>query len=116
MGKIGAGPYIEVTTRPYSIGAAFGAPVVPGNPDGLNAAYQMEYPEGIHLFGMIGVARTPIGRVSLEATFRANQPVGFNGSDLLAAFTSRIFGINSVRLLISARCLAAAVAFGDPVL
>lgn len=25
VGKIGAGPYIQVTTRPYSIGAAFGA-------------------------------------------------------------------------------------------
>lgn len=69
-------------------GRTSGAPFVPGNPDGLNSAYQMEYPEGIHLFGVTAVARTPIGRVSLEATYRPNQPVGFNGSDLLAAFTS----------------------------
>jgi hypothetical protein len=69
-------------------GRTSGAPFVPGNPDGLNAAYQMEYPEDIHLFGVAAVARTPIGRVSLEATYRPNQPVGFNGSDLLAAFTS----------------------------
>lgn len=67
-----------------------GSPVIPGNPDGLNAAYQLEYPEGIRLFGLTAVTRTPIGLLSLEVTYRPNQPVGFNGSDLLAAFTSNV--------------------------
>lgn len=63
-------------------------PVVPGNPDGLNAAYLMEYPEGIELFGLAAVSRTRIGQVSLEVTYRPNLPVVLNGSDLLAALTS----------------------------
>lgn len=67
-----------------------GPPLIPGNPDGLNSAYQLEYPEGIHLFGLTAVTRTPIGLLSLEVTYRPNQPVGFNGSDLLAAFTSNV--------------------------
>ncbi len=67
-----------------------GPPVIPGNPDGLNSAYQLEYPEGIHLLGLTAVTRTPVGLLSLEVTYRPNQPVSFNGSDLLAAFTSNV--------------------------
>ncbi len=67
-----------------------GSPFVPGNPDGLNAQYQLEYPSGIHVLGLTAITRTPVGLVSLELTYRPNQPVAFNGSDLLAAFTSNV--------------------------
>jgi hypothetical protein len=65
-------------------------PVIPGNPDGLNAAYFMEYPEAIQLLGLTAVSRTRIGQLSLELTYRPNQPVVLNGSDLLAALTSNV--------------------------
>ena len=58
------------------------------DPNGLR--YAMLYAEDIRLYGLsAATALSPTARVYGEFTYRPNQPLGLNASDLIAAFLTR---------------------------
>jgi hypothetical protein len=64
-------------------------PFIPGNPDGHNPAYRFEYVPDVDTFAVNATTQLKTGTTLFgEVTYRANQPVQLNGSDLLAAFVS----------------------------
>lgn len=65
-----------------------GPPFVPGNPDGLNPDYYTEYPERIRMFGATFETRLRAGLVMGELTYRPNQPLQYNSTDVMAAALS----------------------------
>jgi hypothetical protein len=78
-------PDALVTTR------SIATPFVPFNPDGRNAAYFLEYPAEVDTFAVNGRAKLPTGTIVLsEITYRPNQPLMLNGTDLLNAFASSV--------------------------
>lgn len=70
------------TTRPGPF------PFVPGNPDGRNAQYFAEYPERIRMLGLTFSTKHGDRAFAGELTYRPNQPVVFNATELLRAFVS----------------------------
>lgn len=73
-----------------NIAGGFGATVNARllDPNGLK--YQMSYPEDIRVFGLSFDTRPREGsRVYGEYSYRPNQPLGINASDLIAAFLNR---------------------------
>ncbi|TDP47241.1 uncharacterized protein DUF1302 [Zavarzinia compransoris] len=73
----------------YKTTAANGAtPFIPGDPRGGNPRYVAEYPEDIQLYGVSFA--TVIGGVSVsgEVSYRPEQPVQYNASDIIAAAVS----------------------------
>jgi hypothetical protein len=78
-------PDALVTTRSTAV------PFIPGNPDGRNAAYFLEYVPDVDTFALNGKTRLGTGTTILaELTYRPNQPLMLNGTDLLNAFVSSI--------------------------
>jgi hypothetical protein len=69
-------------------GQRTGAPFLPGDPGGLNPKYFTEYPEDIQMYGLSFDTKFKGGAVFGEFTYRPNQPLQYNSSDLIAAFTS----------------------------
>ena len=67
---------------------AGGAPYVPGNADGQNATYFIEWPENIRMFGLTFETAFKGGTAFGELTYRPNQPLQFNAADLLSAVVS----------------------------
>jgi hypothetical protein len=65
-----------------------GAPYLPGNADGQNVQYLTEYPEKVHLLGLSFASKAADTTISGEISYRPNQPLGLNGTDLLNAFLS----------------------------
>ena len=65
-----------------------GAPFLPGNPDGLNPVYFTEYPENIRMFGATVESKFSKGLVLGEITYRPNQPLQYNSTDVMAAAVS----------------------------
>lgn len=65
-----------------------GIPFIPGDPRGGNPRYVIEYPEDIQVYG--ASFATVVGGVSVsgELSYRPEQPVQFNASDILAAAVS----------------------------
>lgn len=71
-------------------GRTSGAPVVAGNPDGLNAQFEVEYAPGVRLFGVDGRLQALGGTWQAELTHTPNQPVPLNSGDLVGAFASAV--------------------------
>lgn len=67
---------------------AIPVPFIPGNPDGANPAYFTEYPERVRMLGLTFATRMDGLTVAGELTYRPNQPVVFNATELLRAFVS----------------------------
>ncbi len=65
-------------------------PIVPGDPDGLNARYFLQYPEAIRVFGGNAVTRLPELTAFAEIAHRPNQPMQLYSTDLSNAFLSAI--------------------------
>lgn len=66
-------------------------PLIPGDPDGRNVRYFIEYPENARILGLTFVTRLPDGSAFFaELTHQPNQPVRLNGTDLLNAFASNV--------------------------
>lgn len=63
-------------------------PFLPGDPDGLNPRYALQYPEGIHVFAANFATRLPGTTLFGEVSHRPNQPVQLNSGDILNAFAS----------------------------
>ncbi|MBN8919508.1 MAG: DUF1302 domain-containing protein [Rhizobiales bacterium] len=64
-------------------------PFLPGNPDGLNPSYFLDYAPNVDTFSLNGNTKLASGAVLLgELTYRPNQPLMLNGVDLLNAFVS----------------------------
>ena len=61
------------------------APYVPGNPDGLNPTYFLEWPENIRMFALNFETAFKGGTAFGELSYRPNQPLQFNAADLLNA-------------------------------
>ena len=71
-------------------GRTTGAPFVPGDPDNLNPKYFTEYLEDIRMFGATFETKIPGGLVFGELTYRLNQPLQHNASDILNALLSPV--------------------------
>jgi hypothetical protein len=56
---------------------------VPGNPDGLNSTYFIEWPENIRMFAVNFETAFKGGTAFGELSYRPNQPLLFNAADLL---------------------------------
>src|SRR4029453_8874173 len=67
-----------------------GAPFVPGDPGGQNPTYFTEFPEDIRMFGVSFATKLKGGTGFGELTYRPNQPLQFNASDLIGAVVSPI--------------------------
>jgi hypothetical protein len=65
-----------------------GLPFLPGDPDGRNPTYFTEYPEKIRMFGATFDTRLRAGVVFGELTYRPNQPLQYNSTDVMAAAVS----------------------------
>jgi hypothetical protein len=65
-----------------------GVPVIPGDPDGLNPQYFVQYPEDINVFGANAITRLPGLLLFAEVAHRANQPLQLHSNDLTNAFLS----------------------------
>jgi len=65
-----------------------GLPFLPGDPDGLNPEYFTEYPEKIRMFGATFESRLSKGLLYGEVTYRPNQPLQYNSTDVMAAAVS----------------------------
>ncbi len=65
-----------------------GAPFLPGNPDGLNPVYFIEFPERIRMFGASFATETPGGLLAGELSYRPNEPLQYNSTDVTAAAVS----------------------------
>jgi hypothetical protein len=65
-----------------------GAPYVPGNADGQNPTYFLEWPENIRMLALTFETTFKGGTAFGELTYRANQPLQFNAADLLNAVVS----------------------------
>ncbi|MFY9327395.1 MAG: DUF1302 domain-containing protein [Georgfuchsia sp.] len=63
-------------------------PFLPGDPDGKNALYFTEYPERIRMLGLTFTTKRDDLTVASELTYRPNQPVVFNATELLRPFVS----------------------------
>ena len=63
-------------------------PFLPGDPDGKNPLYFTEYPERIRMLGLTFLTKHGDLTVAGELTYRPNQPVVFNATELLRAFVS----------------------------
>lgn len=63
-------------------------PYLPGDPDGKNPLYFSEYPERIRMLGLTFTTKRDDMVVAGELTYRPNQPVVFNATELLRAFVS----------------------------
>jgi hypothetical protein len=65
-----------------------GAPFLPGNPDGLNPTYFIEFPERIHMYGASVETRWRGGALLGELTYRPNQPMQYSSTDVMTAAVS----------------------------
>lgn len=65
-----------------------GAPVVAGDPGGLNAMYEVEYARGLQLFGIDAQLQAWGGTLYGELSHSPNHPVPLNSGDLVSAFAS----------------------------
>jgi hypothetical protein len=74
--------YASFTTSGRPTGAP---PYVPGNADGLNPTYFLEWPDNIRMFGLTFETTFKGGTAFGELTYRPNQPLQFNAADLLNA-------------------------------
>jgi hypothetical protein len=64
-------------------------PFIPGDPDGKNVQYLIEYPEDVKVWGLNFKTRLPDQtRVFAEYTYRPNQTIQLATADLLSAFVS----------------------------
>ncbi|NTV11247.1 MAG: DUF1302 domain-containing protein, partial [Zoogloea sp.] len=63
-------------------------PVRPGDPSGSNAQYFTEYVDKVRVFGLGFESRLGATTLLGEVSYRPNQPIGLNGSDILNAFAS----------------------------
>ena len=63
-------------------------PYIPGDPGGLNAQYGKEYADNVRVWGLSFDSKVASATVFGELTYRPNQPLGLNGTDLLNAFLS----------------------------
>jgi hypothetical protein len=63
-------------------------PFLPGNADGLNAAYFTEYPEDIRMLALSFSHNRQDFTLFGEFVYRPNQPMQLNGLDLFNAFAS----------------------------
>jgi hypothetical protein len=63
-------------------------PFVPGDADGKNVQYRTEYAEKVQVLGLTIDSNLGTTNLSAEFTYRPNQPIGLNGSDVLNAFLS----------------------------
>jgi hypothetical protein len=83
-------------SRRYIVGAVksgrAGPPLIPGDPDGRNVRYFLEYPEDIRLYAAswAGEFDEKRGVFSLEYTVQPNQALRLNNTDLLNAFGSTL--------------------------
>lgn len=77
--------YNMVKTRRTS-----GAPVIAGDPGGLNAQFEMEYAKNLHLYGIDARLQALGGTWTAELTHTPNQPVPLNAGDLVGAFASPV--------------------------
>ena len=65
------------------------APFIPGDPDGKNAQYFIEYPEDVHVWGLTFRTRLPDQTgFFAEYVYRPNETIQLATSDLLGAFAS----------------------------
>lgn len=65
-----------------------GAPYVPGNPDGMNPTYFLEWPGNVRMFGLSFETQFTGGTTFGELTYRPNQPLQYNAGDLMNAVVS----------------------------
>lgn len=65
-----------------------GAPLIAGDPGGLNVRYFVEYPDDIDTVALTFQHQYGKGSVYGEWSYRPNQPVQLSASDLLGAFVS----------------------------
>ncbi len=73
----------------YKTTAANGAfPFIPGDPLGGNPRYVVEYPEDIQVYGVSFATVLDGVSVSGEVSYRPEQPVQYNASDIIAAAVS----------------------------
>lgn len=63
-------------------------PYIPGDPGGLNAQYGTEYADNVRVWGLSFDSKVASATVFGELTYRPNQPLSLNGTDLLNAFLS----------------------------
>lgn len=63
-------------------------PLIPGDPDGLNGKYFIQYPDDIRVFAVNALTRTRDLTLWAEVAHRPNQPVTLHGLDLSNAFLS----------------------------
>lgn len=63
-------------------------PFIPGDPNGENVQYLTEYAEKVRVWGLSLETRVDGTALFGELTYRPNQPLGLNGTDLLNAFLS----------------------------
>lgn len=63
-------------------------PLKAGDPTGSNSRYLTEYPNHIQVFALNFESRLANVNWSGELSYRPNQPIGLNGSDILNAFAS----------------------------
>lgn len=61
---------------------------LPGDPDGLNPDYFTEYPQRIRMFGATFESKLSKGLLYGEVTYRPNQPLQYNSTDVMAAAVS----------------------------
>lgn len=63
-------------------------PFLPGDPDGKNPLYFTEFPERIRMLGLTFSTSRDDLKIAGELTYRPNQPVAFNATELVRAFVS----------------------------
>lgn len=63
-------------------------PYIPGDADGQNVRYQTEYADKVRVWGLSFDTKAAGTNFFGEFTYRPNQPLGLNGTDLLNAFLS----------------------------
>jgi hypothetical protein len=63
-------------------------PLIPGDPGGENVRYFMEYPDDVRMFGLNLATVIDKTRIYAEYTYRPNQSILLNPTDLFNAFAS----------------------------
>lgn len=63
-------------------------PYIPGDPDGQNVQYGVEYVEDVRVWGLSFDSKLADSTLFGEFTYRPNQPLTLNGTDLINAFLS----------------------------
>lgn len=63
-------------------------PYIPGDPSRLNVKYGTEYADNVRVWGLSFDSKVAGTTLFGEFTYRPNQPLGLNGTDLLNAFLS----------------------------